>query len=170
LEKLRKKDKLPKVVRHRRFFDKFANSRQFNPLDSQKWYAISKKDLIKAGGSGILNVYYKGSYIKALTKVYPELSLQKKNFLGSKREGKWKSATKCRKFFDTFAAVKQFNPLDSQKWYLVSNKDVVKAGGSGILNHYQGSHIKALIKLYPEISLQQEGFSTQKRKGHLLGL
>jgi hypothetical protein len=34
--------------RQRKFFDDFANSRKFEPLDVKQWYSIRKKDLIRA--------------------------------------------------------------------------------------------------------------------------
>jgi hypothetical protein len=38
-----------KVIENRRkFFDDFAITRQFNPLDAERWYSIYYNDIVKA--------------------------------------------------------------------------------------------------------------------------
>jgi hypothetical protein len=32
--------------KRRKFFDEFARSKKFNPLDADKWYFISKKEIL----------------------------------------------------------------------------------------------------------------------------
>ncbi len=32
----------------RKFFDEFAKSKNFNPLDSERWYAVTKKEILRA--------------------------------------------------------------------------------------------------------------------------
>jgi len=139
----------------RKFLDEFAISKKFNPLDAQNWYSITKREIIPAGGSGLLS-YYKGSHIKALIKLYPELKLKRANFLMSKKG--WKAPTNQRKFFDSFARSKKFSPLDAENWYSISKNQIKAAGGSRLLSYYNGSHIRALAKLYPEILLKFENF------------
>jgi len=134
--------------------DNFAKSKQFDPLDAKKWYSIRVKEILRAGGAGLLN-NFKGSHINALRKAYPELMLNKKLFLQS-QEG-WKTTARQRRFFDDFAKSKQFDPLDAEKWSSISRKEIVRAGGRGILNYYK-SHISALIKLYPEIRWKEKPF------------
>jgi len=139
----------------RKFFDDFAKSKQFDPLDAERWYSIEKKEIRKAGGNGIIN-YYKRSYITALVKLYPELKLKKDNFLLS-NEG-WKSKARQRKFFDDFAKSKQFDPLDAEKWYSITRKEISINGGRSMLKYYNGSHIEALTKLYPGLMLKKKNF------------
>jgi hypothetical protein len=40
----------------RKFFDEFAHDNQFDPLDAEKWYHISKNDVINAVSYFILLV------------------------------------------------------------------------------------------------------------------
>jgi len=156
--------------KHRKFFDRFADSKQFDPLDAEKWYSISKQDIKQAGGNSILT-RYEGSHFKALKKLYPELVWRKET---SFTYGDWKNPKKQRQFFDEFAASKRFQPSDVGSWYSVSNMDIRKAGGSGILKYYKGSHIRAIMLLYPELSLQTKKFLLEKttnritRNGFLL--
>jgi len=146
--------------KQRKFFNEFAQSKKFNPLDVENWYSITLRDIIRAGGSGLLN-YYKGSHIEALVKLYPELTFNKGNFstckVGWKGPG-WKSFGNQRKFFDEFAKSQKFNPLKAENWYSVTLRDITRAGGGGLLKYYSGSHIEALMKLYPELMLNKRKF------------
>jgi hypothetical protein len=33
---------------HRKFFDDFAKAKGFDPLNAEKWYSVSQKEIIKA--------------------------------------------------------------------------------------------------------------------------
>jgi len=148
------------------FFDQFAISKDFNPLDSEKWYFISKKEVKSAGGLGILE-YYNGSHIRAITQLYPELMLQGEKFLNShtrSRGGNWRDPQARRVFFDNFATSRLFSPLDAEKWCSISRKDILTAGGSGILEYYKKSHFNALKELYPELKLQNRFFPNYRVK------
>jgi len=54
------------------------------------------------------------------------------------------------------------NPKNSVLWMLKSGtlscNDVKRAGGSGLLSYYNGSHIKALVRLYPKLMLKTGNF------------
>jgi hypothetical protein len=85
-----------KLSAGRHFFDEFAKSRNFYPLDANRWYSVSRKEISRAvcwtpktvcyfnftikGGDRILK-RFKGLHVDALIKLYPELKLQKKYFL-----------------------------------------------------------------------------------------
>jgi len=56
--------------------------------------------------------------------------------------------------------------LDAENWYFVTHNAITKAGGRGILKYYNGSHIKALMKLYPELKLNKESFYLSKADKH----
>jgi hypothetical protein len=43
-------------TRRRIFFDDFAKSKHFDPLDVEKWYSVTKREIVKAV-SGILFMY-----------------------------------------------------------------------------------------------------------------
>jgi hypothetical protein len=92
------------------------------------------------GGSSILK-RYKGSFTKALIKLYPELTFERENFLQLKGllvlllnyyfnlsfillEGK---KQQYRTFFDNFACSKNFDPLDAAKWYSVTQSELMSA-------------------------------------------
>jgi len=160
---LKVKDRDWKDLENRRkFFDNFAKSRKFSPLDADKWYSTTNNHIRLGGGRSILH-YYKGSHFQALMKLYPELGLQREKFVNYKA-GDWKSVRAQRKFFDDFARSKKFNPLDASVWYSILLRDILKAGGSGLLEYHKKSHIRALIKLYPELMLQKSSFINVKNR------
>jgi len=70
--------------KQRKFFDEFARSKKFNPLDAEKWRSVTHNEIIKAGGSSLLR-YHNRSHIEALIALYPELMLKKGCFLNEKR-------------------------------------------------------------------------------------
>jgi len=134
--------------------------KKFNPLDAENWYSVSRAEILSAGGAGMLRNYYRGSHIKALVRLYPELVLKKKKSLRS-REG-WKSPENGRKFFDGFAASKKFNPLDAKNWYSITYNEIIRAGGRGLLYYYKGSFFRALMELYPELKSKEKIFLVSK--------
>jgi hypothetical protein len=87
--------------------------------------------------------FYQMSLTNALIRIYPRLELKKEKFLEWKVKGtvvfpgdeiiyliiadQWRRPLKRRRFFDLFAHSKQFNPLDAQKWLLISQKDILRA-------------------------------------------
>jgi len=102
---------------------------------------------------------YNGSHIKALVKLYPELTL-KESFWMSKVG--WKAPEKGRIFFDGFARSRNFNPLVAENWNSVTGDEIRRVvpivSGRGFLSHYKGSHIIALKKLYPELTWKGSRF------------
>jgi len=70
----------------RKFFDEFARSKKFNPMDPENWYSVTRNDIQRAGGSSLLNNYFNGSHVKALVKLYPELMLKMENFLNLRKK------------------------------------------------------------------------------------
>jgi len=71
------------------------------------------------------------------------------------REG-CKSPANQRKFLEGFARINKFNLWDAEKWSSFNRDEIRKAGGSGLLKYNNGSHIKALMKLYPELILKKK--------------
>jgi len=140
----------------REFFDNLAKSKNFTPLDPDKWYSVTRVDVITAGGGGLLK-YHNQSHIKAIVNIYPELNLQLRKF-PSYKEIKWNNSGKRREFFEKIAKCKNFDPLETEKWYLITRKDVIHAGGITVVNYYKGSYISALVNLFPELKLKKEKF------------
>jgi hypothetical protein len=96
------------------------------------------RNLKNKGGSTVLH-FYNGSYIRAVTKLYPELKLKHSSFVQSKgliiiracspkvTFSLERKRAERRKFFDEFAKSKGFHPLDVDQWYLISWKELISA-------------------------------------------
>jgi hypothetical protein len=88
------------------------------------------------------------------------------------------SDAKGMKFFFQFAKSKNSDPLDAEKWYSISRKDLLEAvcpfllhqyasnlfryqGGKFVIKHY-GNRVTALRKVFPELNLKPEKFYQYK--------
>jgi len=147
----------------RNFFDGFATAKQFNPLDTKNWYSVSHSEIIRVGGRRLLD-YYNGSHKEALVQIYPELRFKMENFFPSEKG--WKATKNRRKFFDEFARSRNFNPLDAKNWRSITRNEILRFGGGGLLKRYNGSHIRALKELYPQVMLYKRNVlrSNNRRK------
>lgn len=63
-----------------------------------------------------------------------------------------------RKYFNNFAQQNGFNPLIAKNWYSRMGKEIEEKEGRGLLDKYNGSMIKALLAIYPEIGLDPSKF------------
>jgi len=145
------------MKKRRLFFDELAHDVGFDPLLPEYWYKISAEDITQRQGGSELLTYYDKSYIKALSHVYPELLLESHRF--EEKKNTWNSKWIRRKFFDNFAYELGFDPLNPSEWYFISRGDVLNMkSGTSVLNYYEGSHIRALMQLYPELSLEKPKF------------
>jgi hypothetical protein len=92
--------------------------------------------LFQYGGAALLR-YYEGSHVKALQSLYPELKLDEHRFFDSENRLKGFIITlelllranantefrknEKRKVLDEFAKSKNFNPLEAENWYSITN-------------------------------------------------
>eukprot|EP00026_Physarum_polycephalum_P001959 Phypoly_transcript_01963.p1 GENE.Phypoly_transcript_01963~~Phypoly_transcript_01963.p1 ORF type:complete len:985 (-),score=156.37 Phypoly_transcript_01963:23-2977(-) len=94
------------------------------------------------------------------THIKDRAKIREDNFT-SRPAGYWTSekGKKMREFFVTYAKNCGFDPLIPQNWYFVSKSEfeLVK-GASSILAHFDNSLTKALIRVFPEIGLDELKF------------
>jgi len=58
------------AAKRRKFMDDFAKSKNFDPLDVEKWYSVTMSEIRNNGGSGVL-WQHKNSLKIALKELYP---------------------------------------------------------------------------------------------------
>jgi len=110
------------------------------------WYHVTTREICKqTGGRSILELYG-NSLISAVQILYPEhiwkISLSKKR-IDTKPRGYWKDLKNQRQFIDDLAV--HLNVTSLPDWYMkASNEVVMKYGGHGLLNIYNGSFYEAL--------------------------
>eukprot|EP00026_Physarum_polycephalum_P001556 Phypoly_transcript_01558.p2 GENE.Phypoly_transcript_01558~~Phypoly_transcript_01558.p2 ORF type:complete len:464 (+),score=75.56 Phypoly_transcript_01558:1715-3106(+) len=145
--------------RRRKFFEDYAKSRGFDPLEPLNWYNIPKDNfLAERGGMQVLSVYG-GSVMNALLDVFPDIGLVKDEF--PVPPGHWADPKNQKEFFDTFARNNSFDPLVAASWYSAPlDKFQSMKGYSSILHHFGGSILNGLLKIYPNIGLQKSYFQT----------
>jgi hypothetical protein len=91
------------------------------------------------GGTQVLKSYSQ-CHVTALMELYTELALKKEKFCYPKGvvvdfayfldlmiEITERKYSQHRKFFDEFAKIKKFDPLDAKKWYTFSRVDIKSA-------------------------------------------
>eukprot|EP00026_Physarum_polycephalum_P001298 Phypoly_transcript_01299.p1 GENE.Phypoly_transcript_01299~~Phypoly_transcript_01299.p1 ORF type:complete len:1145 (+),score=200.33 Phypoly_transcript_01299:2-3436(+) len=124
------------------FADTLARKHGFAPDSSlERWYKLRRSDVTnEPGGLTILN-HFKGSLSAALASVYPNLKPNK--VYGHPEE-------KRRKFFDSVAKSKGFDPLVPSNWLSMQAKEILSIkGGPAILAEFSGSIPLAIKNTYP---------------------
>jgi hypothetical protein len=188
-----------------KFFDDFAKARNFNPLDAKKWTSVTYKEVLRAvccfSGYCLLLIDDSGRkksvtilrlvFVQSFNKILSQAETQTRRVVANQGYSLiffqsicllhllFKTEDKMvlhRIFFDDFAKLKKFDPLDAVKWHSITRNEIVKAvcriclsalvrinhwfqqNGKDILKSYQQSHIKALMCVYPELKLKKENF------------
>lgn len=128
------------------------------------WIArVQRSKVEQSGGAGLLRKF--GGRLKdALKSIFPgnrwflirlriEYEWNDEKFKASA----WEDPSTQRAFFDDLE--KNLNIKKKEEWYsgshssifvlqLVSQEEIIGFGGKGLLNFYEGSHIKALCNVY----------------------
>eukprot|EP01114_Cavostelium_apophysatum_P000257 TRINITY_DN1024_c0_g1_i1.p1 TRINITY_DN1024_c0_g1~~TRINITY_DN1024_c0_g1_i1.p1 ORF type:complete len:668 (+),score=81.95 TRINITY_DN1024_c0_g1_i1:114-2006(+) len=112
----------------------------------QDWYQVTWEAITEQGGRAILN-RYGNSHIKALMSIYPELPWRTMDFAHVPRKH-WEDPEHHREFFDRLG--EELGVKEWHDWYSIQPKVIKKRGGNPVLNFYGGSHMKALMKIYPK--------------------
>jgi len=151
------------IVNRRNFFDQMAADLQFCPDISGNWYKTSSRAILSQKGGASVLASYRGSYIKAIIDLYPELTLDHVHFYGYRYHhatDSWFYTRQARRyFFDAFACHYKFDPLSSCEWYtIVTGHLKLRKGGKQILDFYSGSFIKGLQDVYPDLLVEIQMF------------
>eukprot|EP00026_Physarum_polycephalum_P006606 Phypoly_transcript_06655.p1 GENE.Phypoly_transcript_06655~~Phypoly_transcript_06655.p1 ORF type:complete len:580 (+),score=87.68 Phypoly_transcript_06655:116-1741(+) len=139
----------------------FAKSHNFDPLIAANWYSVSRK-LILQEHPGIL-VDYNGSLARALLDVFPDIGLDKSSFKFLQITH-WSDVENRRRFFLDFSRKLGFDPLVAKNWYSHYHKIRHSKRARALAALYGGSHARALVNLFPEVSLQFSKFGSGKSK------
>eukprot|EP00026_Physarum_polycephalum_P003969 Phypoly_transcript_03986.p1 GENE.Phypoly_transcript_03986~~Phypoly_transcript_03986.p1 ORF type:complete len:741 (+),score=114.71 Phypoly_transcript_03986:43-2265(+) len=139
------------------FLEQFTRSRNMDPLVASSWYDAASDFMQLKEASSIL-AHQNGSFVKTLANIFPEINFDFSKFSVLKNKF-WHDMKNRRNFFDKFARERGFDPLVPDNWY-TSDKSAIRRikGAQSILNYYNSSIVNALIHVYPDIGLKQEGF------------
>eukprot|EP00026_Physarum_polycephalum_P000635 Phypoly_transcript_00636.p1 GENE.Phypoly_transcript_00636~~Phypoly_transcript_00636.p1 ORF type:complete len:901 (-),score=99.66 Phypoly_transcript_00636:59-2761(-) len=149
----------------RKFFERVAQKKGFDPLVPSNWYKVTTVDLAEYKGGNVINRHYRGSISEALLTIFPEIGLESGKFTYKPRNF-WKERNNHKEFFEEFARERGFDSLLASNWYSVSHQAYLfTKGGSVILREYR-SFQAALIELYPDIGLIRGAFRHVPLIGH----
>jgi len=132
---------------------------EFPSFDS--WYSLSTQDLIQFGGSRFLKKH-NNSLSSLLQSNYPNHNWEVWRFKSTPRHF-WSQFENQRFFFCSLASILKIRSLSD--WYSISNAEIEKYGGQGLLKHYYGgSFIRALKTIYPHHCWQPWRFQKTMNK------
>lgn len=112
----------------------------------EDWYAVTARDFLDNRGEGFLS-HYGGSYSRALEVHFPEYDWKPWLFLQAPG-GYWHSIENCAKFARWFENQLGFASLDD--WYRITQNDVYKLHGMGVMDHFECSVQRFVHAVYPD--------------------
>lgn len=134
------------INNQRKYFDWL--SKELNIQDHNDWYRYKVSDIIKKGGSGILNLYGK-SLFNTLKTLYPEATFDSKKFrVPQFPKGFWVDTENQKRFLNGIA--KELSIEKYEDWYRVKSSEISKRGGESLLTRYGDSMIKLLQAVFPD--------------------
>eukprot|EP01114_Cavostelium_apophysatum_P004593 TRINITY_DN14919_c0_g1_i1.p1 TRINITY_DN14919_c0_g1~~TRINITY_DN14919_c0_g1_i1.p1 ORF type:complete len:186 (+),score=13.10 TRINITY_DN14919_c0_g1_i1:102-659(+) len=138
------------IQNQRSFLESLASRRGFQQW--QDWYSISKKDFVENGGKALLE-YHNHSPSKAIMYVFPQHDWKVERFAIVPRNH-WLSPANRRRFMNHVA--RRLKIQDMNDWNHVKLKDIVRLGGSGLLNHFGNSLSSLLNTVFPEYEWKEK--------------
>lgn len=134
--------------RRRAFLEEVAAEQGLDPALAASWRRIQYADVAAAGGKGLLN-RYGGSVFRLLQDTFPELDLREVECRGRVSRGHWEERENRLAFLRLLQ--QQHGVACSEDWRTVTAMQVRELpGGSGFLNHYNGSFFAAICDLLGE--------------------
>eukprot|EP00028_Trichosphaerium_sp_Am-I-7-wt_P003245 CAMPEP_0168521968 /NCGR_PEP_ID=MMETSP0405-20121227/8998_1 /TAXON_ID=498012 /ORGANISM="Trichosphaerium sp, Strain Am-I-7 wt" /LENGTH=334 /DNA_ID=CAMNT_0008543341 /DNA_START=344 /DNA_END=1348 /DNA_ORIENTATION=+ len=133
-------------------------SQELNYKTVDDWERVNRRSLIKHVGLGLLNEY-NNSGSKALRAIYPAHSWD--HIRSRRSSGHWQTKQNVINFLqNTERLLGIKNP---NAWYRVSKKQLMKLGGSGVLN---GQFPQCLRYVYPTQNWKMEQFSKREKRSY----
>eukprot|EP00026_Physarum_polycephalum_P002997 Phypoly_transcript_03006.p1 GENE.Phypoly_transcript_03006~~Phypoly_transcript_03006.p1 ORF type:complete len:734 (+),score=100.03 Phypoly_transcript_03006:377-2578(+) len=135
----------------RAFFEHFARSKNFDPLNPANWYRFVKEDYLPYKGAYSLFKHHQSSVVRALFHAFPGIGLRENQFRHVSRKH-WSNLDNRRAVFEQIADKYGFDALVAKNWYTFSTDDIqAEKGGNSVLFYYNHSLSKALMSLFPEV-------------------
>eukprot|EP00026_Physarum_polycephalum_P001538 Phypoly_transcript_01540.p1 GENE.Phypoly_transcript_01540~~Phypoly_transcript_01540.p1 ORF type:complete len:1069 (+),score=95.14 Phypoly_transcript_01540:45-3251(+) len=138
----------------RLFMESFAKSKNLDPLLPETWYKISPREFLKLKSGGTVARKFSG-YFKTLRALFPNVPLDPKLF----PQPKWHDIGNRRKFFEEYAAEKEFNSQIAENWYSQNIHSIMaKKGIYSVIAYHKHLPSQALMDLFPNIGLVKSRF------------
>eukprot|EP00026_Physarum_polycephalum_P003078 Phypoly_transcript_03087.p1 GENE.Phypoly_transcript_03087~~Phypoly_transcript_03087.p1 ORF type:complete len:857 (-),score=123.40 Phypoly_transcript_03087:4-2394(-) len=150
-----------KIENRRKFFENYAKTMGFDPLNPNNWYSQPLDNILATKGSRGVLLYHKFSVPRALIDLFPNIGLERSKF------GVWRSFwdkyINRRQFFVNYAIKYRFDPLNPENWYKQPRSRLLSFSGMQMVIRHHGQSIsKALVDLFPDIGMDRTRFGVQK--------
>lgn len=143
----------------RQFFDYIY--KELNCTSLEDMYMISREQIRERGGDYLLKRYYGDDHIKALKDIYPEFQWEDWRFQYH-APGYWSfHGNDHRGLVEKLGKLLGVQKLED--WYQLGISDFAKYGCVRILDYYDRSPMKLLMKVYPEFPWQPFRFQKVPR-------
>jgi len=145
---------------HHTFFQYLQS--KLNIQRVQDWYErLTKVNVIKCGGGGLISKYYKGSLILFLKTMIPDHEWQLWKF-NSVPQGFWKHIDSRVAFFEWLC--ERVNMFIPEQLYFLSYRDIWKNGGLSLLHlMYRSSPEEFVVSLNPEFAWMEWCFRCKNK-------
>jgi len=136
----------------RKFFENYAKSKGFDPLNPEEWYDQHVSEIMEQKGAHAVVRHHNKSVSQALLDLFPGIGLIANRFAPLSKI--WKKSENRRIFFEEYADINGFDPYNPENWYLQQKRKILTTKGTKtILSHHDNNLAKALIELFPDIGL-----------------
>lgn len=144
------------IEARRNFFEEYARTNRFDPLQPENWYLRASSNIVETkGASGVL-FYHNYSVQKALLDLFPNIGLNKTKF---DCPTIWQDRNNRKQFFEIYANENKFNSQDPNNWYSQSRNKIFSAKGANwVMSYHNNSVFQALSDLFPDIGLEKFKF------------
>jgi len=112
----------------------------------EDWYKISKKDIIKNKGQGLLCGYYANSPCKFVMEMFPDYEWLPWKFTRVIQDF-WKDENNCKKYVNWLG--KELRYTTMEHWYQITQDKFRKHSG-GVIQKYNDSPIKFIMAMFPD--------------------
>jgi len=130
-------------------------------LQPSFWYDITLSSVLSKKGAREIMGVYDGNLPNALKSLFPEVTFDRSKFIRLSRRHFWCDIENQKKFFRSYAGSKGFSANKPENWYNVHINEILqRRGGKALLRHYGGNIRKALLRVFPNIGLQETFFSS----------
>jgi hypothetical protein len=159
------------VIRNRGYWELYRNQREFmknlardlNIRDGEydKWYKLVGREILKRNGGGFLK-HFDGSIIAVVRAIFPEHEWDVTKF-NKKPHNYWTETKNQREFLSDIGVKLGITAGQYERWYGVSNRDIIKEGGASLLKSHDDSISSLVMAVFPEFEWEIENFDRKPR-------
>eukprot|EP00026_Physarum_polycephalum_P002627 Phypoly_transcript_02635.p1 GENE.Phypoly_transcript_02635~~Phypoly_transcript_02635.p1 ORF type:complete len:741 (+),score=93.71 Phypoly_transcript_02635:157-2379(+) len=145
----------------RKFFENYARTKGFDALIPENWYKQPRSQLVAVKGYYNVTSRHNNDYAQALRDLFPEMKLDKSQIGRSS----WHTKDLRRRFFEKYARVYKFDPLNPEHWYNQPRDQIMSFKKAvSVMTHYNNNVSRALMDLFPDIGIVKSKFTWRKKK------